>query len=61
LDGDENEDKKIINILHSGVDSNPLMCYLQRMVTLLKRLKMDEVQYYITSKSLTTLERSVIN
>jgi hypothetical protein len=44
-----------------GVDSNPLMSNLQRLVIILRKVNIDQLQYHLTSESHMTQEATVIN
>jgi hypothetical protein len=48
-------------MLEDGADSNPLMGNLQRMVTILRKFNMDQLQYHLISESQLTQETNVIN
>jgi hypothetical protein len=48
-------------MMEDGVHSNPLMINVQRMVTLLRKLSMDQFQYHLISESQITQETVVIN
>jgi len=57
---DQNEVKRI-NMLEDGADSHPLMSNLHRMVTIPRKLNMDQLQYHLISESQMTQETAVIN
>jgi hypothetical protein len=50
----------MINVLQDGVDSNPVMDNLKRIVTIPRKLNMDQLQYHLISDSQMTEETNVI-
>jgi hypothetical protein len=50
----------MINVLQDGVESNPVMDNLKRMVTIPRKLNMDQFQYHLISDSQMTQETNLI-
>jgi hypothetical protein len=53
--------EKMISVLKKGVDRNPLMRILQRMVTILRKLNMIQLQHHLISESQLNKEKNIIN
>jgi hypothetical protein len=53
--------KKMINILKTGVDRNPLMSKLQRMVTIPRKLNMVHLQHHLVSEPQLNKEAHITN
>jgi hypothetical protein len=51
----------MINVLKKGVDRNPLMSELQRMVTVPRKLNMVLLQHHLISEPQLNKEAHVIN
>jgi hypothetical protein len=53
--------KKIIDILKKGVDRNPVMSNLQRMVTIPRKLNMVQLQHHLILESQLNKETNIIS
>jgi hypothetical protein len=51
----------MINVLQKGVDRNPLMSELQRMVTIPRKLNMVHLQHHLISEPQLNKEAHEIN
>jgi hypothetical protein len=51
----------MINVLKKGVDRNPLMSELQRMVTITRKLNMVHLQHHLVSEPQLNKEANIIN
>jgi hypothetical protein len=51
----------MMNMLDNAVQSNPLMNNLQRVVTIPKKVNMEQPQYHLVSESHVKQETNVIN
>jgi hypothetical protein len=51
----------MINVLKKGVDRNPLMSKLQRMVTIPRKLNMVHLQRHLVSEPQLNKEAHIIN
>jgi hypothetical protein len=51
----------MISVLKKGVDRNPLMRILHRMVTIPRKLNMIQLQHHLISESQLNKETNIIN